>query len=394
MKVGAVAAVLLMTIGCTASVSKTVQKSPVASASRDAGLPTSGSPVASTTDMPLSTASFACRLPVTQSTAGGDYATFTGGFVTFPAATLQSDPTGGMHSRYTEGGFATDQAPILYGSPQAGPPFYDAAQHRWVPASAPQSTADGAFYAYGSGLALTKEEAGIHVVDVAHATEKTFTSTALGVGPTKAFLVADFDASGVYFQIMQSDGSMKGGVRLLNPTTGDVRALAQVTSVMSVRGGFAWVGRVNPSDTSPPHGVASRDLYNSIVRVDLRNGSETAWYYKPGHSVVLRGLDSQDRPVVSVATGPDYPIDTSEIRLIDTPGGSGTLVYDGGGHSGTWSPEALWITGPQADGDRLWFGSSRGLFLYAPAGGFRKVFALGTPSPGVDTAILPAGFCR
>jgi hypothetical protein len=293
-----------------------------------------------------------------------------------------------------EGGFATDQTPILYGSPQAGPPFYDAAQHRWVPASAPQSTADGAFYAYGSGLALTKQEAAIHVVDVARATERTFTPAALGVGPTKAFLVADFDASGVYFQTMQSDGSVKGGVWLLNPTTGDVRSLAPVTNVMSVRGGFAWVGRVNPSDPSPPGGVAHRDLYNSIARVDLRNGSETVWYYKPGHSVVLRGLDSRDRPVVSVATRPDYPIDTSEIRLIDTPGGSGTLVYGGGGHSGTWSPDALWITGPQADGDRLWFGSSRGLFLYTPAGGFRKVFALAAPDPGVDIAILPGGFCR
>jgi hypothetical protein len=388
MRVATVAAALMLTIGCTGSVAQGAQKSPVASAAGDANAP-SPSP----SDPPLSTVSFACRLPVSKATSGGDYVAYAGGFLSFPAATFQSDPAGGMHSRYLEGGLATDQAPILYGSPQAGPPFYDAALHRWVPASAAQSTADGAFYAYGTGINLIKEQPSVRVVDVARGTEKTFTPAVPGMETPAGFSVVDFDASGVYFMTWRGD-SYGRGVWLLNPTTGGVRALTNITDVMKVRGGFAWVGRLDPRDPSPPSGVANRHLYNSIVRVDLNSGAEVIWYYNPGHSVWIKGLDSRDHPVVTVATAPDYPIDTSEIRLIDTSGSRGTLVYDGGGHSGTWSPEALWFTEPQADRDRLWFGSARGLYLYTPGSGLQKVLALPAPLPGADVTIAPAGFCR
>jgi hypothetical protein len=388
MRLATGAAVLMLTIGCTGSVAEDVHKSPVASAARDTDAP-SPSP----SDPPLSTISFACRLPVTKSTSGGDYVGYAGGFLSFPAATFQSDPTGGMHSRYMEGGFATDHPPVLYGSPQAGPPFYDAAQRRWVPASAAQSTADGAFYAYGTGINLIKEQPSVRVVDVAHATEKTFTPAIPGIETPAGFFVVDFDANGVYFMTWRGD-SYGSGVWLLNPATGDVRVLTNTADVLKVRGGFAWVGRLDPRDPSPPGGVANRHLYNSIVRLDLKSGAEVIWYYNAGHSVWLKGLDSRDHPVVTVATAPDYPIDTSEIRLIDTAGALGTIVYDGGGHSGTWSPEALWFTEPQADGDRLWFGSARGLYLYTPAGGLQKVLALPAPLPGAEVTIAPAGFCR
>ena len=80
--------------------------------------------------------------------------------------------------------------------------------------------------------------------------------------------------------------------------------------------------------------------------------------------------------------------------MIDSPSARGTLIYDGGGHSGTWSPGVLWLTEPQADGDRLWFGSSLGLYLYTPARGLQKVLGLPAPLPGVDVTIAPAGFCR
>jgi hypothetical protein len=325
--------------------------------------------------------------------SGGDYISFSGGFVTFPAATFISDPAGGMHSRYLEGGLATDQPPILNGSPQGGPPYYNSAQRRWVPASAAQSTADGAFYAYGTGINLVKESPSVRVVDIAHDTEKIFTPVAPGMETPAAFFVLDFDASGVYFMTWRGD-RFGSGVWLLNPTTGAVRILTRVPDVMKVRGGFAWVGRLDPRDPSPPSGVANRQIYNSLVRVDLKTGAEVIWYYNAGHSVWLKGLDSRDHPLVTVATGPDYPIDSSEIRLIDTPGGTGALIYDGGGHSGTWSPDALWLTEPQADNGRLWFGSSRGLYLYTPAGGLQKVLALPAPEAGVDVTIAPAGFCR
>ena len=235
MRVATVAAVLMLTIGCAGSTAQGVAKSPLATVSPTSESSPSPSPIPSasaspaptTTDLPLSTVSFACRLPVTKSMSGGDYVSYASGFVSFPGATFQSDPTGGMHSRYMEGGLATDQAPTLYGSPQAGPPFYDAAQHRWVPVAAAQSTPDGAFYAYGTGMSLIKEAPSIRVVDVAHGTEKTFKPVLPGMGTPAGFLVADLDASGVYF--LSTDGYAYGGVWILNPTTGVVRALAQVT---------------------------------------------------------------------------------------------------------------------------------------------------------------------
>lgn len=294
-----------------------------------------------------------------------------------------------------EGGLFTYQKPILYGSPQAGPPFYNVAQGRWVPVGAAQAKADGALYAYGTGLNLLKEPPSIRVVDVARATEKVFTPVVPGLGAPTRFVVADFDASGVYFLVFGPEGRAKG-VWLMNPTTGAVRALAQVEGVMRVKGGFAWVGRVDPRDPSPPRGSGPNPapLYNTVVRVDLQTGSETAWYYSAGHSVWIVGLDSRDRPLVTAATGPDYPIGFGEIRLIEAPSANGTLIYDGGGSSGTWSQNALWFGEPQPDGDRLWFGNSLGIYLYTPGRGLQKVFALEPSNPGIGVALSPAGFCR
>jgi hypothetical protein len=93
--------------------------------------------------------------------------------------------------------------------------------------------------------------------------------------------VVDFDANGVYFMTWCGD-SYGSGVSLLNPATGDVRVLTNTADVLKVRGGFTWVGRLDPRDPSPPGGVANRRLYNSIVRLDLKSGAEVIWYDNAG----------------------------------------------------------------------------------------------------------------
>jgi hypothetical protein len=46
----------------------------------------------------------------------------------------------------------------------------------------------------------------------------------------------------------------------------------------------------------------------------------------------------------------------------------------------------------QGDSDRLWFGSSKGIYVYRPSAGFQKVFAYGA-NPSTADRIEPAGFC-
>ena len=89
------------------------------------------------------------------------------------------------------------------------------------------------------------------------------------------------------------------------------------------------------------------------------------------------------RPLIDVV-GSDGQ---SEVRLIDQPrsGGkvlySGSLVFDG------------YFQHYQGDGDRIWLGSERGIYLYRPDRGFQKVFGYNaTPGSGGD--IRPAGICR
>jgi hypothetical protein len=260
---------------------------------------------------------------------------------------------------------------VLYGAAQDGPPTYDLAQHRWVPASSAQLTADGGSYAYSIGQHDGRIQ--VHVADVATATEKAF-----DVSQPERAQVVDFGAAGVYLVLPSALGGAGEGVWLLNPTTGEVRRLRVVPQVMAVRDGYAWVGRIDPRN--PPPTPTEGTTANSIVRLDLQTGAETPWYYRPGAALWLYGFDSRGKPVIGVGGAANGE---SEIRLVEQPGSQGVQVYSG----------ALPLSGPQGDGDRLWFSGPAGIYLYTPARGFRKVFAF-TLDPIRADHFDPAGFCR
>src|ERR1700680_1967114 len=151
-------------------------QTPTATASPVASPVSSGqvtpSPV---TDLPLGRVGFACRLPLTTYVVGGDSATYRGGFITFPQAAHQPDPTGVISNADLAGKFVTTATPVLHGTLQAGPPFYDLARKRWVPAGAGQSSPDGSSYAFG---VLNGSNPGaplaIHVVTVASGVDHVF----------------------------------------------------------------------------------------------------------------------------------------------------------------------------------------------------------------------------
>ncbi len=331
-------------------------------------------------DLPVTQVGFTCRLPAVVTSGGGNSVSYQGGLLGFPAATFVPDANGVITAGLSPPEVSTQAGPVLSGVPQDGPTFYDAALHRWVPVSSVQASPDGSSYAYvgnPAGLRVT-----FHIVEVATATEKTFTVAVPNIGTANGVQVMDYDGSGVFFAVTQVQADPVGVWRL-DARAGSVTALARVANVMAVRAGYAWAGVLDPHDPNPPTGTASGPLFNSIVQVNLSNGAQTAWYYSPGRSQTLLGLASS-RIVINIADAPDFSPVGGEVRLLDHPStgaeDSGQLLSGGG----------VELIDPQADGDRVWFGSDRGIYLYTPDGGLQKVFAFA----GSSATIAPAGPCR
>ena len=339
-----------------------------------------------TTDLPVTQVGFTCRLPAVVTTGGGDFVSYEGGFINFPAGTFGQDPNGLITTGSSQQEVETRATPVLRGVPQDGPTFYDAAVHRWVPVSAAQSSPDGSSYAYVTTGASSSDGATFHIVNASSAAQKTWTVAVPNVGAANGVQVMDYDGSGVYFVVTQVE-AYPVGVWRLDAHTGQVAALARVGNVMAVRGGYAWTGRVDPLDPSPPSVPASRFLFNSTAQINLSNGAQTVWFYSPGRSQTLLGL-AAGRPVINIGDAPDFPPLGGEIRLLDHASSgaedTGQLVYGSG----------LALTDPQGDGDRVWFGSDRGIYLYTAGGGLQKVYAFSGSQVGSITAIAAAGFCR
>jgi hypothetical protein len=308
---------------------------------------------------------------------------FHGGFIDFPSGRFEADPRGGIDTQAGGDGLTTAASPTLTGRTHGGPPFYDAAASRWIPAGPGQSSPDGARYAYAAG-ATSAQDGVIHVVTVATGADRTFNVKVPSVGAPAGVEVEDFDGTYVYFVVAQFEG-YPSGTWSLDVTSGAVKAMARVDNVMAVKDGFAWIGAVDPHDPSPPQVPASRRLFDTIVRVDLASGARIPWIYKPGQGVLLDAVDSLGRAVITVASPPDFAFYGGEIRRVDNPvsGGenNGELVYPGG----------LGFDVPQPDGDRVWFGNDRGIYMYAAGSGMQKVYA-STPKPG--QSVVPAGICR
>jgi hypothetical protein len=364
------AVLALLVSACTPVASPIASSSPTASAT----------PVAVTTpvpdDVPLAKVDFSCRLPVLR-TQGTSYQ---GGFVTFPAATFAFDPKGGIHGDQN-GDFSTDATPVLHGAgvTLAGVAFYDLAQRRWVPAGPPQSTPDGSQYAYATWDPANPSTSRVHIVNVARGTEKAFDVALDPNQDAMGFTVGDFDAAGVYLAADRIE-QLPSGVWLMAPATGAIRRVAQVETAYAIHGGYAWLAGIDPRDPSPPQLRRSGTASDSIVRVNLANGERTTWFYRPGMQVRLIGFDSVGSPIANVSDPTSN--DLSETWLTGGPSGQDVLVHAG----------SLDLEQPQGDGDRIWFGSYWGIYLFTAARGLQKVAAFADLK--FAETVLPSGFCR
>lgn len=345
------------------------QSQPIAARTPSPAGPTPVATPSQVADPQVNKVDFSCRLPVVTSGSAADGSTsFQGGFVTFPGAQYADDPTGAIRYEPDVDAFATTTAPVLHGS--GGYPFYDRAQSRWVPVPARLSLADGSAYAYATTVPQTNVSTA-HVVNVGFGSVRTFNL------PAPQFpQVIDFGPAGVYLTAGSALGGPGNGVWLLDPRTGSVTLLRDLPWVWTVRDGYAWVGRFDPRDKTvqPPSELAP---LNSLVRINLATGAETIWFYGAGTYPYFMGLDSRGRPLVLVNLN-----GTNQIRLIDQPGSSGQLIESGNGE--------IYVL--QADGERLWFGSTKGIYLFRPQVGFQKVYAYDA-GPATASTIEPAGFC-
>jgi hypothetical protein len=336
-------------------------------------------------DLPLSRIALACSLPVMTYVAGGDLATYRGGFIAFPRAAYQPDQAGVITNEDLAGGFVTAATPVLHGTLQAGQPFYDLARKRWVPAGAGQSSPDGSSYAFG---VLNGSNPGapfaIHVVTVASGADHVFTvSTTPAFGGAVGAWVGDFDGSSVYFSSQQQMGPPMGVWRL-DIASGTVHQLSTELGVAAISGSDVWLTRIDPRDPEGPLTGRSGPRANSVVRVDLSTGQETVWYFAAGHSVSLEGVDRLGAPIISDAPPPNFT--HAAVRLVSKPESAGIEIYDGVGGLRFWAVQSD-ISG------RLWLGNEFGIYLWTPAVGLQKVYDYSGNTLAEAHEILPSGRC-
>ena len=308
----------------------------------------------------MSQVGLSCRLPVALETASASPVSFQGGFLTFPAASFAPDPAG--HITSTAAGAS---------------PSYDAVRHRWLPVGAAQSSPDGGSFAY-SVLGEKK----VHVVSLATGADRSY-PVDLSAPGSLGIVVETFDGAHALLAAGYAEGRPATGLWRLDISSGAVSRVATQSNLAGVSGGAAWVEYLDPHDPSPPQSSAGYPLFDSLVRIDIATGARTTWTYRPGKSLMVSALGANGDVALSVYD----PTDPSalEIRYLSGPtqGGedNGVLVYSGG----------LFFGRLLIDGDRIWLGSDRGIYLFTADAGLQKVYAI-TPTAGVS--VSPAGFCR
>jgi len=286
--------------GTSPAASTSVQ--PVASASPSIGpspMPTpslSATPDVAESSLGLS---LTCKLPVTWVVNENNQEITKTGFVTFPGQALVEEAT------------------------PAGSVFYDRAFAKWLPVWRNSVSPDGTRYAYSklAGNAYQNTGSALHVVNVATGADKVIYS---GAG---AYSVVDFETEGVYLTAAVPEGYPRG-LWLQSLTGGQPRLISSAIVAPAIGGGAAWGLDFNKTDPSPAPGGLEGPM-NRILRYDLRSGTATPWFYRPGASLYVVGFDASRLPLVRASVGPSSTdpagLQATEVWLLTSSVGATRL---------------------------------------------------------------------
>jgi hypothetical protein len=135
----------------------------------------------------------------------------------------------------------------------------------------------------------------VHVVDVATGIDRVIYSYSGNI----VYAVTDFTAEGIYLSGAVTEGRTRG-LWLLDPAGGAPRLINNTITATALGGGAAWGLDFNAADPSPAPGGLGGPM-NRLLRIDLRTGGATPWFYRPGANIYMLGVDSAGNPLVGVA---------------------------------------------------------------------------------------------
>jgi hypothetical protein len=297
---------------------------------------------------------FACRLPFIPQPNDPDRAQ--AGYIAFPDGQLVNEPSGEF---VPQGNLLTSVAlPHLSGI--SGPSFYDRPYSRWLPATAEAVVPDGSSYAYAistdTGYPSSNRQSELHIVSVASGADHVVSLP--GLDPYLAWAVAHYDQRGVYLYQQRWEAEATAERWLLDTSTERLDKVSDAPTLTTAPG---WTTDLDPNDPTPVvSGYDGSPLPDRLIKA---GNSAVVWFYQPGKFVNLLGTGPDGHPLVVVGTGLSSE-DHFELWLVQAPGAA-KRIFTGA--------ELLGLQPGVTDSYGLWIGSSEGLYLYEPKGGFRRV---------------------
>jgi hypothetical protein len=227
---------------------------------------------------------------------------------------------------------------------------------------------DGSHYAFGGGTSDLKPI--LHIVDLTTGSDDIYPlppELAIGLsGPE----VIGYTGNAIYIG-EPTEGGMSAlwtfDVATHHPTFLNVMGFGVID------GTTVWRSTFDPADTSA-WSWPSVSPADQIEQFDLATHTHNLWLRSPGHFVNVIGVDAAHHPIVRNFSDRQ----TLEISVLSSPSAQ-LSIYQGS--TDAWGGS---IVGMSADSHGIWFGSDKGLYLFADAAGVRKVS---------DQVGVPAGTC-
>ena len=272
------------------------------------------------------------RIAISQASPGS------GGWITFPGGGYAPDPSSNVSIKELQGGY--------YGL------TYVAALNRWLPVPPMLLSPDGTRYAYLDDR--VSEIAVVSTVDGA----RSALSLPIHSGQCGAcWDIVSVQSSGVYITPSYFASPAATGLWLV-PFSG---APSQVTA------DGHWAAADRDYAYGFLNSMSPRGAAETIVRVDLTNGTIEDVFTKSGMLAAVAGIDADGRAVIQAFDDVEHP-EIWQIWLAKP--GAARMIYEGPGTqpAGAYGYSGVSSTFPDRMG--TWISTNKGLYLYTDQAGF------------------------